>query len=125
MVWCLWIGFECGVEVGNRFGSIGTEPAIVCGGEDVCRFGRCEEFGPHVKHLFELLVDTGVHEDAESSLSAHGPVQDGINGEPNKVVLLVVRCFSEDVVEEQQHRLVIPDLSYGEYSFAVGLDGIT
>lgn len=125
MVRGLGIVFECGVEVGHRFGGIATEPAIVCGGEDIRRFGRREELGPHVEHLFELLVDTGVHEDAESSLSAHGPVQDGINGEPNKVVLLVVRCFIEDVVEEQQHRLVIANLSYGEYSFGLGVDGIT
>ena len=82
--------------------------------QDVRRIRRLQERTPDVQDLLDHVVDLGVEVGHKATGRAHGPVEDGVDGQSDEthaiLPLTVRRGRHEDVVERLQHVLVVADL---------------
>jgi len=76
--------------------------------QDGCRLRRLQESAPVVQDLLQLAVDAGVEKGGGARRGAHGPIQNGIDGEADQAGLVEFRGLRQDVVQENQHVGIVP-----------------
>lgn len=120
-------GVGSGPDVGDDsqlVDAVGIKPAAGRVVQDGGRLGRVEVFAPGVEHLLNHGVDIRVKEGSEATGGAHGPVEDGTDGDADEaeaVGAVIPRgSAGEDTVEDLEEVLVVADLGVAGGRVAVG-----